>query len=237
MTGSRFSRQKLIEWQAKLDPHFVPGGRVYLELIQEKINKQTTLLDLGCGDRGYIEAFKDDVQEIIGLDQDPKLLARNTIVDSKLSGDGEHIPLPDTSLDMVVSEFVLEHLEHPKTVFQEIHRVLKPGGYVVIITPNLLHPVFLLSLITPHGFHIWYRQTFFDKHEHDTHKTYYRANTRRTLQKLVSASGLQIESMQSVSNPEYYIIHQALTPIAIIVDRFLRTIGLPMYWIVRYTKN
>lgn len=44
-------------------------------------------------------------------------------------------PLPDNSVDVVVALNVLEHIENDVTALQQIHRILKPGGYAIIEVP------------------------------------------------------------------------------------------------------
>lgn len=50
----------------------------------------------------------------------------------------ERIPLPDASFDAVVSIEVIEHIENHTRFIREILRVVKPGGCVIITTPNVL---------------------------------------------------------------------------------------------------
>jgi SAM-dependent methyltransferase len=47
----------------------------------------------------------------------------------------DSIPLPDTSVDVVVSYDVLEHVDDPRRSMQEIRRVLRPGGKVLLVFP------------------------------------------------------------------------------------------------------
>jgi len=49
------------------------------------------------------------------------------------------LPYPDASFDLVTCSEVLEHVENYRAVLREIHRVLKPGGLMVVTTPNVLN--------------------------------------------------------------------------------------------------
>jgi len=49
------------------------------------------------------------------------------------------LPYPDNSFDLVTFTEVAEHLENYRAIVREIHRVLKPGGVIVITTPNILN--------------------------------------------------------------------------------------------------
>jgi SAM-dependent methyltransferase len=66
------------------------------------------------------------------------------------------IPLPDVSLDNVLCTEVLEHVEDLVAAIQEIRRVLKPGGKVLITVPgtSLLH-------FSPYHFYTGFKTNFF----------------------------------------------------------------------------
>jgi 2-polyprenyl-3-methyl-5-hydroxy-6-metoxy-1,4-benzoquinol methylase len=46
------------------------------------------------------------------------------------------IPVPDHSFDTIISTEVIEHLENPRAIFREFHRLLRPGGVLIVTTPN-----------------------------------------------------------------------------------------------------
>ncbi len=59
--------------------------------------------------------------------------------DPDIVGDIHHLPLPDNSQDAILCLSVLEHVEDPIRAAEELYRVLKPGGYLLLYVPFLYY--------------------------------------------------------------------------------------------------
>jgi SAM-dependent methyltransferase len=99
------------------------------------------VLDLGCG-AGTTSAvlFGDrDRFRVTGADVSTKALQqyRSTTSNPGVLLDAQHLPFPDDAFDVVVSDDVIEHLVDTDAYAREIHRVLRPGGWLFLTTPNL----------------------------------------------------------------------------------------------------
>lgn len=97
-----------------------------------------TLLDLGCGMKPYQEAFGRDVDQWIGLDFSSTPSGRSA---ADVFGSALELPFGTARFDTVLSTEVLEHVSRPEALLMEAHRVLKPGGHLVLTAPqtNPLH--------------------------------------------------------------------------------------------------
>lgn len=89
------------------------------------------LLDVGCGTKPYRELFA--VQEYLGLDIDSETTRRLAVAD--LYYDGGRFPVPDAAFDAVLCNQVLEHVFTPDAFVDEIARVLKAGGQLLLTVP------------------------------------------------------------------------------------------------------
>jgi len=91
------------------------------------------ILDFGCGSKPYIDLFFG-VNEYIGLDYNGQGHSHeNEQID--VFYDGITIPFPDNTFDNIFTCEVLEHIPNFNSSLKELHRVLKPGGRILIVCP------------------------------------------------------------------------------------------------------
>lgn len=90
-----------------------------------------SLLDVGCGGKPYEALFR--VDEYVGLEIDtPENRLKNK---ANFFYDGDTFPFPEQTFDAVLCNQVLEHVFNPEKFLAEIHRVLKPGGIMLLTVP------------------------------------------------------------------------------------------------------
>lgn len=85
------------------------------------------VLDVYCGTRPYEELLPAGAR-CVGLDIDERYGAADIVSD-------EFLPFPDASFDLVMCTEAFHYVEEPKQGVAAIHRVLRPGGTVLIATP------------------------------------------------------------------------------------------------------
>jgi SAM-dependent methyltransferase len=113
------------------------------ELFQDKM-----VLDVGCGGGGKsLALLKYKPKELIGIDMDTNFIEKARQYAHQFDGkakficaDASHTPLNDASLDLVTMLDAFEHLSKPEKILTEAHRILKPGGRVLISFPPYYHP-------------------------------------------------------------------------------------------------
>jgi SAM-dependent methyltransferase len=125
---------------------FLPAWLVGLAAERERLQAMFLkgrppgrLLDVGCGDGGFLFRMKQNGWEVQGVDFDAKAIA-NAKVTFGLQlqvGDLRSARFPDASFDAVTMNHVIEHVPDPVEEFRECYRVLKPGGILVVLTPNI----------------------------------------------------------------------------------------------------
>jgi SAM-dependent methyltransferase len=184
-------------------PEYDGTGRFY-DWVREHTRPDSRLLNLGAGPATLNPArtFRGEVAEVIGADVDPIVLT-NPELDRAVLLENDRLPFNSNSFDLVLSDYVLEHVEHPGMFLAEVHRVLRPGQSFFFRTPNIYHYVALISAATPHSFHnlIANRARANPEDAQEPWPTFYRLNSRRAIkvaarQARFSASELRMVEME-----------------------------------------
>lgn len=96
------------------------------------------LLDVGCGDGARLLRMKELGWEVQGQEIDPQAAAKaqEKLGDAVRLGEFKAIRYPSEYFDCITMNHVLEHVHDPVELLTECHRILKPGGTLVAVTPN-----------------------------------------------------------------------------------------------------
>lgn len=171
------------------------SAHVFLVTAQALAARSQLVLEVGCG-RGALvrldqpggawQDLRGPGRRVLGIDID-SAGAHNPVVDEfRLIGDDGCWPLDDASVDLAVSDFVLEHVTDPATFVSELARVLRPGGAFVARTVSRYSPLSLIAGLVPNRSHARVLRSLQPgRLEQDVFHTAYRMNTRRALAALL----------------------------------------------------
>lgn len=96
------------------------------------------LLEIGCGHGHFLAEAAASGWDALGLDFDPKAIEvakRRPGVQARV-GDPATLDAPEASFDAVLMNNVIEHVPDAVQVLATCHRMLRPGGRLVVLTPN-----------------------------------------------------------------------------------------------------
>ena len=138
------------ELAAKYDAWFqTPHGKYVYKYEREMIDRLLDIssgvqvLDVGCGTGIYTQELLMKGARVIGMDISPEMLSIAKYKTERfgdqvcfLEADAGNMPFPDSQFDVVVSVTAMEFFSEPRTCLQEMYRVLRPGGHMVVATLN-----------------------------------------------------------------------------------------------------
>jgi len=114
-----------------------------LRLVDFHGYRGRSVLEVGCGAGVDLARFAKGGAAVTGVDLARSAidLARANFAQQGLEGrfevaDGEHLPFPDNSFDLVYAHGVVQYTADPRQLVQECHRVLRPGGRAVFQVYN-----------------------------------------------------------------------------------------------------
>ena len=168
-------------WARRRDPER-PWYRPAASLLPELTGRW---IDLGCGRGEFLALAAARGHRGIGLDRRRECAAevaadRRTALVADL---GRRLPLRDAALDGASLIEVIEHVLAAESLVAELARVVRPGGWLLVSTPNVVHWTYRWRTLTGHppkqeGYHV----RFF---------------TRRTLAQLLASGGFRVQRRAS----------------------------------------
>jgi SAM-dependent methyltransferase len=170
------------------------SAHVFMVSAQAIAARSGLIAEVGCGRGALVDlaapggAWQDlrgDGRAVVGIDIE-EVGAENPIIDEfRLIGEDGVWPLDDASVDLAVSDFVLEHVTDPVAFVSQLARVLRPGGVFIARTINRNSPLALAARTVPNHSHARVLEHLQPgREERDVFHTAYRMNTRRDLQAL-----------------------------------------------------
>ena len=192
----------------------------YEETVQRYLTPGCRVLDAGCG--RYLNFSKKIAGRAltVGIDLDTVLETANQRHPYAVRGDLAAPPFASNIFDLIVSRSVIEHLPDPPQVFREFLRVLKPGGILILLTPNKYDYVSLLAAITPYRWHRTLVSKIFQIPADDVFPTHYRANTASALRRDLSAAGYVEKEMRMLGHyPAYLMFSPVLFRLGVLAER------------------
>lgn len=194
----------------------VDGTVAFYCRVAALLRPDSQVLNVGCGRGGaLIEGpvewkrqlldLRGPDRHVLGIDIDPAASTNPGINDFHLlEASYAAWPVADASIDLIVADFVLEHIADPHHFFAEVSRVLKAGGVFCARTSNRVGYVGLLASLIPNRSHarvLSHAQP--ERATIDVFPTCYRANTVWALRRALNRAGLDGIAYGYEAEPSY----------------------------------
>lgn len=210
----------------------IDGTVAFFNRVNSLIDASFVVLDVGCGRGSYSEdsvplrknlrILQGKVAKVIGIDVDQDA-RNNPFLDEFHLIQGESWPVESNSIDLIICDNVLEHIENPERFFMETHRVLRNGGFLCIRTPNRWSYVGLAATLIPNKLHSRVTSVVQDgREEEDVFPTVYKCNSTGKLKNIMEKSGFDCIAYGYEAEPSYLsfskiayffgVLHQRFAP-------------------------
>lgn len=158
----------------KFDPEFEERWIIFEKILKTNLSENKIWVDIGCGGNGNVYEFGKFSKYALGID----LICYSNRYDAPLVlGNIDQLPLKSNSVDLVTVRFVIEHIKDTKAFVNEVDRVLKSSGKLLILTTNILCPYIFISNVLPFFLKKILIQRIFGANKEDVLPTYHKMNT------------------------------------------------------------
>jgi ubiquinone/menaquinone biosynthesis C-methylase UbiE len=213
-------------------PDYRSPKRAYESVLTELVGPDAVWLDLGCGhsicgDGQLNRELPRRARLVVGCDRDPYLSSHSSIKHLVLC-DAVALPFREGVFTLITSSMVVEHLAQPASAFEEVARVIRPGGMFVVLTPNRFNYAMIVASVTPYRFHVFFKKLmyFLSRRQWrdfsaDLFPTFYRANSASRLRQLLRNSGFEEKRLEHLSLAHSFGFVRPLYTLSLLFERFI----------------
>ena len=187
------------------------------------------VLDFGCGQGTHandpvpirlgLRVLKGKVSKVIGVDVDARAAENPFLDEFRPLRPGDGWPADAGAVDLVLCDNVLEHLPDPASFFREARRVLRPGGYLCIRTPNVFSYFGLAARLVPNARHEAVLKVA-QRGREDCFPTLYRSNTVWALRRMMRRHGFDHVVYGYEAEPSYLHFSRLAYALGVLHQRF-----------------
>jgi SAM-dependent methyltransferase len=173
------------------------SAHVFFVSSQALAARATLVAEVGCGRGAAVELdqpggpwqdLRGPGRTVIGIDIEDAGTDNPVIDEFRLIGEDGRWPLDDASVDLAVSDYVLEHVTDPEAFVGELARVLRPGGTFIGRTVSRHSLLSFAARVVPNKRHAdAVARLQPDREAQDVFHTAYKMNTRKDLARVLDA--------------------------------------------------
>lgn len=205
----------------------------YAEVFISEIRERHDWLDIGCGRRPLPDWMIREQDEIlaqsrrkVGFDLDLDSLKDHSAYPDKMLASAYAIPLAPQTFDLATANMVVEHVDDPEKMLEELRRVLRPSGRFLFHTPNRTSWLIRILSLIPDGIKKLGARVLENRKSEDVFPTHYRFNCGEDIHRLAEKHGFRVVALHFLNTTA---VTAALGPFAIPELFWLRLVAKPGY--------
>jgi len=199
--------------------------------INALLEPAMTVLDFGagrgaalteseCAYKKKLMTLKGKVAKVIACDVDEAVLHNPGADEAVVIQPEAPLPFADETFDLIVSDFVFEHIAKPALVSTELHRILKPGGWICARTPNRYCLVSLLTRLIHNSRHSrllrWVQP---ERKSIDVFPTVFKLNSKRAIAHWFGLDAFDNYTYRYEAEPSYFFNRRAVFALMLLINR------------------
>ena len=215
---------------SKINPNWTDSVTLYKNLVRGYITKDTVLLEAGCGFSNNNADLYKEAKKVIGVDSCKEFLKMNITIPNLIHSSLTDIPsIKDSSIDLIISSWVFEHVSDPSAMISEFKRILKPKGKIIFLTPNKLNYIIIANRFFPNFIKKYAIKKISENLTVDPMKTFYRFNSKKDIENFLYESGLILKKILFNGDPTYIAINQPFFYLGILIEKILNIFFLEKF--------
>ena len=227
----------------------VDGTVEFYGKINSILQSSDKVLDFGAGRAGWFEddlcnyrrnlrSIRGKIHNLVGCDVDDAILDNNAVDEQVQIRVGAGLPFPDNAFDLIISDYVFEHVANPEELAAEFYRILKSGGWLCARTPNKYGYVSLLTRLIKNSHHAsLLSKVQPDRKEIDVFPTTFKLNTLKSLAKYFQESEYENYTYRYEAEPAYFFNNKIIFASMLLVNKLLPSIFKSSLFIFLRKKN
>lgn len=206
------------------------GTLEFYTRINALLRPDMTVLDFGAGRGAAITdsniiykkklmTLRGKVAKVIACDVDEAVFDNPGADETLVIRPGAPLPFDDNTFDLIVSDFVFEHIADPALVSRELKRILKPGGWICARTPNKYCLISLITRVVRNSAHSTIlRRVQPERHSFDVFPTVFKLNSLRAIRTWFKPGDFDNFTYRYEAEPSYFFNNRAVFTLMLLVN-------------------
>lgn len=211
----------------------IDGTIEFYTRINALLEPTMTVLNFGAG-RGVslieseseykkeLMTLKGKVKKVIACDVDKTVLHNPGADETMVTQPDEPLPFANNTFDIIISDFVFEHIANPALMSAELQRILRPGGWICARTPNKYCLISILTRLTRNSQHVsLLRRVQPERKSIDTFPTVFRFNSMRDIKNWFGLEIFENFTYRYEAEPSYFFNSRFVFTLMLLINRFI----------------
>jgi len=216
--GGFTSLDGTLEFYTRINALLAPG----MTVLDFGGGRGATLTDGDCDYKKNLMTLRGKVAKVIACDVDDAVLSNPGADEVVVIRPDAPLPFDGQTFDLIVSDFVFEHISDPKFVSAELRRILKPGGWICARTPNRYCVISLLTQLIDNSRHSHLlRLVQPERQSIDVFPTVFKLNSKRDIRAWFNSDDFDNFTYRYEAEPSYFFNSRTVFAFMLFLNRIL----------------